>query len=176
MPAKGSIAKRTHPQSLTKEKYFKAFAKQTGRKDVKQFRRIAAALFTQMGQWIKEDVEGFKLPFNMGILMVVRFTPKRKAVDIRKSMQFGKRMYFQNLHSFGDAINITWIKPEYVKYRNMNCYFFKVHRTLGRDISRSCIAGKIYKKVESREQYAREMITLDNIQERYDEKIHKRIM
>jgi hypothetical protein len=174
MPAKGSMRRRVKPAFLTK--FYPKYVKETKRKDRKRFMLIYKALFQQIADWMLEDPEGFKLPFNMGILIIMRYTPKAKPVNIRQSVRAGKVIYYQNLHSFGDAITVTWIKPEYVKYRNMEAYYFQSERKLQRRASHACLAGKIYKKIESRDQYAREMIALDNIQERYDEKIHKQTM
>src|SRR3954462_4005774 len=122
MPNKGSVRRRVLPRSLIKGNVFKAFSKHTGKKDRKQFDLIAHALFSRMAEYIKDDIEGFKLPFNMGILMVIRYKPRHKRINVRRSVQLGQLVYYQNLHSFGDSIAVTWIKPEYLRYRNMECY------------------------------------------------------
>src|SRR4051812_16430329 len=116
MPAKGSVRKRPPDVHIVSEKIVKQYTKQTG-KTGEHFRRIAKALFSQMADYILEDEEGFKLPYNMGILIVNRFTPHSKVIDHRKSAKLGETVYFQNLHSFGDIITTSWIKPDYVKYR-----------------------------------------------------------
>lgn len=173
MPAKGSVRKRLQGKRLIRVETLAAYEKSTGRKDRKRNREIAYALFDQMGEWMGEDEEGFKMPFNMGILMVMRFTPKGKVINYRRSAQIKTTVYFHNAHSFGDRIHVTWIKPEVIRWPNMDTYTFVGETLRKREISKKCINGKVYKKIASKEQYAREMTALDNIQERYEEKLHK---
>src|SRR3954470_1385962 len=108
MPDKGSIRKRPPTTALVNRELIKAYEKQTGRKDSPRFRQIAKALYAQMAEWIVDDEEGFKLPYNIGILLVKRYTPRRKAVDSRKTAKMGQIVYYQNRHSFGDSITTTW--------------------------------------------------------------------
>jgi hypothetical protein len=89
-------------------------------------------------------------------------------------MTLFRSVYYHNRHSFGDIITTTWIKPERILYRNLKAYCYKPDRDhVKRPSSRQCLAGKIYKKIPSRDRYVREMTALDNIQEQYEDKVNK---
>lgn len=76
-------------------------------------------ILDEMCQIIKEIVlersEGFKMPYGLGIIQVVKYrpknlTPKSLSVDYKASKEYDKKIYHLNEHSDGYKFRLYWSK------------------------------------------------------------------
>jgi hypothetical protein len=178
MPVKDSIRLKPRPYPLINRDTIHAYLKKVGKpqRERKRIDYIAKELMITMRDFIHEDDEGVKLPYNMGILVVKRFKSKVRKLNRRKTVELKQRIYHQNLHSFGQCIKISWIKlPLLERFRFIKGIYFRAQRELARKVSASCFAGKLYKEIPDGQKYASEMLATDLIQQRYEEKLSKRV-
>lgn len=73
-----------------------------------------------------ESSEGFKMPFGLGYVWIVKYKPKQLndkslSVDYKASKEYGKKIYHLNEHSDGYKFRLYWSKipqtfPDRYKY------------------------------------------------------------
>ena len=74
-----------------------------------------------------ERSEGFKMPYGLGLIQIVKYRPKSftdrsLSVDYRASKEYDKRIYHLNEHSDGYKFRLYWSKiprtfPDRYKYQ-----------------------------------------------------------
>lgn len=74
-----------------------------------------------------ERSEGFKMPFGLGLIQIVKYKPKKLSqeslsVDYQASKEYDKRIYHLNEHSDGYKFRLYWSKiprtfPDRYKYQ-----------------------------------------------------------
>lgn len=64
---------------------------------------------------VLEHSEGFKMPYGLGLIQVVKYrpkslTPKSLSVDYKASKEYDKKIYHLNEHSDGYKFRLYWSK------------------------------------------------------------------
>lgn len=83
--------------------------------DYKQFKDILDKFNEQILNCLLQSSEGFKMPFGLGYVQIVKYkpksmTPKSLSVDFKSSAEYGKTIYHLNEHSNGYKYRLYWSK------------------------------------------------------------------
>lgn len=83
--------------------------------DYKQFKQILDLFNNCVLGCLLESSEGFKMPFGLGYVQIVKYkpksmTPKSLSVDYKSSAEYGKTIYHLNEHSDGYKYRLYWSK------------------------------------------------------------------
>lgn len=83
--------------------------------DYKQFKQILDLFNNCVLDCLLESSEGFKMPFGLGYVQIVKYkpksmTPKSLSVDYKSSAEYGKTIYHLNEHSDGYKYRLYWSK------------------------------------------------------------------
>ena len=83
--------------------------------DYKQFKQILDLFNNCVLDCLFESSEGFKMPFGLGYVQIVKYkpksmTPKSLSVDYKSSAEYGKTIYHLNEHSDGYKYRLYWSK------------------------------------------------------------------
>ena len=83
--------------------------------EYKQFKQILDLFNNCVLDCLLESSEGFKMPFGLGYVQIVKYkpksmTPKSLSVDYKSSAEYGKTIYHLNEHSDGYKYRLYWSK------------------------------------------------------------------
>jgi len=73
------------------------------------------------------------LPFNLGILKIVKFKTKRKYIDWKSTNELGKHVYFTNFHTGGWSYKLKWDKRQVKRFYSDLIYKFKLTQANSRN-------------------------------------------
>lgn len=92
-----------------------------------QYTRIITMFFYLLALEIIRERYIWKMPFNMGKIMITkrRFTGKHKPIDWAETNKRGKIIRHTNLHTNGFTFRWFWAKPLRRLFRNGEFYEFK---------------------------------------------------
>ena len=81
----------------------------------KQFKLVLDRFNEQILNCLLQSSEGFKMPFGLGYVQIVKYkpksmTPKSLSVDYKSSAEYGKKIYHLNEHSDGYKFRLYWSK------------------------------------------------------------------
>ena len=92
-----------------------------------RFKRILGQFNTNLRHLLLEGSEGFKMPYRLGYLQIVKYKPKTYtdkslSVDYKTSKELNKKIYHLNEHSDGYKYRFYWSKntntiPDIYKYQ-----------------------------------------------------------
>lgn len=79
------------------------------------YKRILDEMCQIIHEIVLERSEGFKMPYGLGLIQVVKyrpksFTPKSLSVDYKASKEYDKKIYHLNEHSDGYKFRLYWSK------------------------------------------------------------------
>lgn len=147
MPAKNSKGIAGKRDTIITIKYFTKFKKDTGIDiDYKTFKDIIVSSNEKITECVIEDTTGFKLPQNLGFLVINKYQNSDKSVDYFNSRKYNKTIYLHNLHSFQFKYSIKWIKRGHTNCRATECYKLINFRKFKRAVAASIKAGTQYHK------------------------------
>jgi hypothetical protein len=148
MPAKGSKLKINNREStISKEIYSQYVEKYGDLVDYKTFKKIIQTCNLEITNCVLDDISGFKLPFNLGYIVVTKFKGRYTKPDYKNSKIYNKTIPLLNLHSFGFIFNIKWFKTNAKGiYSNSKLYPYKFnfHREFKRALAKKIKSGKVY--------------------------------
>ena len=91
------------------------------------FKTILNEFNSELKNCLLESSEGFKMPFGLGYVQIVKYKPKTYtkkslSIDYKSSAQYGKIIYHLNEHSNGYKYRLYWSKipqtfPDRYKYQ-----------------------------------------------------------
>ena len=91
------------------------------------FKTILNEFNSKLKNCLLESSEGFKMPFGLGYVQIVKYKPKSYtkkslSIDYKSSAQYGKIIYHLNEHSNGYKYRLYWSKipqtfPDRYKYQ-----------------------------------------------------------
>ena len=91
------------------------------------FKTILNEFNSELKNCLLESSEGFKMPFGLGYVQIVKYKPKSYtkkslSIDYKSSAQYGKIIYNLNEHSNGYKYRLYWSKipqtfPDRYKYQ-----------------------------------------------------------
>lgn len=91
------------------------------------FKTILNDFNSELKNCLLESSEGFKMPFGLGYVQIVKYKPKSYtkkslSIDYKSSAQYGKIIYHLNEHSNGYKYRLYWSKipqtfPDRYKYQ-----------------------------------------------------------
>lgn len=79
------------------------------------FKTILNEFNSELKNCLLESSEGFKMPFGLGYVQIVKYKPKSYtkkslSIDYKSSAQYGKIVYYLNEHSNGYKYRLYWSK------------------------------------------------------------------
>ena len=79
------------------------------------YKRILDEMCQIIQEIVLERSEGFKMPYGLGLIQVVKYrpkslTPKSLSVDYKASKEYDKKIYHLNEHSDGYKFRLYWSK------------------------------------------------------------------
>lgn len=114
-------------QSYTISDIFEEYHKIDKDMSYVRFKRILEQFNTNLRHLLLEGSEGFKMPYRLGYLQIVKYKPKTYtdkslSVDYKTSKELNKKIYHLNEHSDGYKYRFYWSKntntiPDIYKYQ-----------------------------------------------------------
>lgn len=116
-------------KSVTTTDMYKQYIKDNKGVDVPyvRFKRIIEEFNKQIVESILERSEGFKMPYGLGYIQIVKYKPKTMtdkslSVDYKLTKEYGKKIYHLNEHSDGYKYRLYWSRipktfPDRYKYQ-----------------------------------------------------------
>lgn len=147
MPAKGSVSRHGKRDYIFgKEFYEKNLVEKHNislpYKDCKNIINHANKI---VGEVVKNEVDGFKIPFGMGYLCVTKYTPSKPAINWPETKKIGKYVYFTNMHTDGYSCRVMWYRVGRADNAHYHEVFkFKAMKNLGKEVSDLFREGKNY--------------------------------
>lgn len=136
MPAKGY--KGTRRNNIISPKYHKKFCKEIGIEiSYETHRQIIIDSNKLIVDILVEGEDGFRLPKGLGVMVVSKYKSKsdKKPIDWKNSNKFKKRIYLNNLHSYGYQVKIKWFRIDTTQLAHAAIYKFKAARTFARAVA-----------------------------------------
>lgn len=145
MPAKNTHLQLPDRDQVLSPELWKNY-KEKYKSDIsyKEFSIIIKDSNKKIYQAVIEDENGFKLPENLGYLVVIKYKTKRKAINWIDTKKYGKTIYYLNLHSFGYRYHIKWFKTGISRFAFNEVYKFAPLREMRREVSKIIKSGKDY--------------------------------
>lgn len=146
MPAKNSKLKYGNRDYIFDKKLYEKIVEKTGT-DVsyEEARGIVKKHLENIADVVEDEIDGFKLPRGLGYFCSIKYIPKKPPIDWKRSNEIGKRVYFNNLGTFGYTASVKLFR---VGRPNNNSYYdvfmFKPCAKLSERIIRKFNAGKVY--------------------------------
>ena len=145
MPSKGYSY---HRENIIDKKFFEKFIQQypeyENQLDYNQFKDVILDSNKEFANIIINDENGIKLPVNLGYIVVSRFKAKNKAIDWNSTNKYGKKIYHNNLHTFGYTLHIKWFKAGIAKFPRNRIFKFEACRSLKRSIAKQGQQGNTF--------------------------------
>jgi hypothetical protein len=103
---------------------------------------ILKASTSEIREHILKNPLGFKLPYNLGYLVIKKFKTNTKfvAVDWVNTRKLGKLIPLTNFHSFGNAFRLEIFRNKRIK--PLAVYKFTAHRIMKRMSAKIIKSGK----------------------------------
>lgn len=147
MPTKGSIHRHGNRDYIFGKSFFKEnlVEKHDVSLTYNQCKDIILHANKVVADVIKNEVDGFKLPYGMGYLCVTKYTPSKPAINWNATKKIGKYVFHTNMHTDGYSCRIMWYRVGRVDNAQFHeVYKFKAMRYLSRDVSALFANGKNY--------------------------------
>lgn len=142
MPAKGTSLRTGERHVIFNPKFVRRILrnpKYKGKYTHADLKKIFDTANLHIKQSVFEDPSGFRLPNNLGVLVVNKYKPKADKVIINRSQSklYKKDIPYLNLHSFGNMFNIKYCKVTNSNYRNLlKCFKFIPERSFNRELAK----------------------------------------
>lgn len=107
---------RKNKKSYTLADMYKAYTKENEIDiDYERFKTVLDKFNDEVKTAILERSEGFKMPFGLGYIRIVKYKPKRLdrkslSIDYKSSREIGKTIFHLNEHSGGYKYRLYWSK------------------------------------------------------------------
>lgn len=127
------------------KEFYEQFIKETNAKiDYATFREIILESNKLIADIIVNDDTGFKLPEQLGYLVVTKYQSNKKPIDWINTRKFKRPIYLTNLHSFGFVHHIKWFKKYAANLKLKESYRIEPCREFKRNVAASVKSGKQY--------------------------------
>lgn len=145
MPSKGTHY-ATGPRDLVIDKdLYDNFIKETKLDiDYSTFREVILESNKLISDFVISDDTGFKLPEQLGYLVITKYKSKKKPIDWVNSKRLKRVVYLTNLHSFGFVHHIKWFKKGSANLKLKESYRIEPCRDFQRGVAASVKSGKQY--------------------------------
>jgi hypothetical protein len=147
MPAKNSKLKYGNRDYIFSKKFYDELVKKTGLDlSYEDTTKVIKTHLENIADVIEEEIDGFKLPRGLGYFCAIRYIPSKQPIDWKKSNETGKRVYYNNLGTFGYTATAKMFRVG----RPNNNSFYDVF------MFKPCVklAERIIKKFNSGKQYS----------------------
>ena len=108
------------------------------------YKDIINSCFEEISNIILTDLIGFKLPRELGFLVIDKYKTNKKKINFGIFKKTGKIVLYINLHSDGYSYRVKWIKRSSYKFIT-----FVLYRFLSRAITLKVFEGYSYRSVKS---------------------------
>lgn len=145
MPAKGKGLNSGPRDLIIDRKFYKQFIEENKIDiDYNTFRDTIIESNKLIADIIVNDDTGFKLPEQLGYLVVTKYTSKKRPIDWVNSKKLKKTIYLTNLHSFGYVHHIKWFKKNIANLKLKESFRIEPCREFKRNVAASVKSGKQY--------------------------------
>lgn len=146
MPAKGSTLDSGPRDMVIDEEFYKKVKDKYNLDiDYKTFKNIILTSNNAIKEIIANDEGGFKLPENLGYIVVTKYKSKKRPIDWVATKKLKKVVYLPNLHSFGYIHHIKWFRIGLtVNFGTADVYKFESCRDLSRSVAKNVKEYKVY--------------------------------
>lgn len=149
MPAPGSKFKIGNRDSTLNKKFYELYLNEGGKNiSFKDFTDIIKTGNDLIIDTVLNDISGFKLPYNLGYIVVTKFKGRYTKPDYKNTLIYKKTIPLLNLHSFGFVYKITWFKTTNTKGVHSNSrlfpYKFNFNRLFKRALAKKIKEGQVY--------------------------------
>lgn len=146
MPAPGSKLLYGNRDYIYDKKFYKELVEKTQTTlSYGECRKIVETCNKFIAEVVRDEQDGFKLPFGLGYLCSTRYIPNKPAIDWHETNKIGKHVYHANLHTFGYSVKVAWFRVGRITNTHFNEVFkFKAYKTLSQSVSKLFKGGKMY--------------------------------
>lgn len=146
MPAKDTTLKNGPRDTVLSKEFYNKVVKKLGIDiDYKTFNKVIITSNEKIQEIVADEEGGFKIPENMGYLVVTKYKSKKQPIDWVNSKKFKKPIYLPNLHSFGFIHHIKWFRMGLtINFGTYDVYKFEPCREIKRRVSKNVKAYKVY--------------------------------
>ena len=162
MPSKGShYITGTRDNIISKEFYNKFIEDTNSKVDYETFKAIIIDSNKKIADFVVSDDTGFKLPEQLGYLVITKYKSKRKPIDWVNSKKLRKTIYLTNLHSFGFVHHIKWFKKRIANLKLKESFRIEPCREFQRAVAASVKSGKQYHIWQASDFYNNKIYTVN---------------
>ena len=99
---------------------------------------------------IISNIQGFKLPEQLGYIGVTMYKPKpgKHKIDWQKTKLAGTKVYYTNFHSYEWIPRTSWYTDSLSSCRNLNVYKYIPDRAFTRQLAKGVLEGKMYNELK----------------------------
>jgi hypothetical protein len=145
MPSKGTTYKTGKRNLIIDKKFCNSLREETGLDiDDKTIRSIILDSNDEIADLVVNGEEGFKLPENLGYIVVTKYKSKRQPVDWVNSKKLRRKVLLTNLHSFGYVHHIKWFKIGATNFAFREVFRLEPARLIKRAVAKNVKSGKVY--------------------------------
>lgn len=147
MPAKGSTLKHGNRDYIFDREFYKALKEKNPKFNLSYIEcsKIIRYANKQVAQVIENEDDGFKLPFGLGYISVVKYVPTNAMIDWKSTEKAGKHVYYNNFHTLGYSVKLGWFRVGRISNSALNeTWKFVAMSPLSSAVSNSFSKGKNY--------------------------------
>ncbi len=145
MPSLGTSYLTGKRDLILDKKFYQDLRESTGLEiDDKTIRKIILSSNQEITDTIVNYEEGFKLPENLGYIVITKYKSSKKPIDWINTVKLKRKILLTNLHSFGYVHHIKWFKNGLTTFAFREIYKFVPVRLFKRAVSKQIKSGKLY--------------------------------
>lgn len=147
MPAKGTTARYGNRDYIFGKDFYEKHLveKHNTSLSYKQCGDIIRHANKVVAEVVKNEVDGFKIPYGMGFLCVTKYTPSKPAINWPETRKIGKYVYHTNMHTDGYSCRVMWYRVGRADNAHYHEVFkFKAMDGLSTEVSELFKNGKNY--------------------------------
>jgi hypothetical protein len=110
-----------------------------------KIKAIIVASNLKIHEIIADEEGGFKIPENMGYMVVTKYKSKKRPIDWVNSKKLKKQVCLTNLHSFGYVHHIKWFRLGLTaNFASYDVYKFEPCRDIKRRVAKNVKSYKVF--------------------------------
>lgn len=145
MPSKGTGYKTGKRNLIMNPEFFDEVREELGIDMSDQdIRKIIVTSNDEIREAVVAGDDAFKLPEQLGYLVITKYKSHKKPVDWINSRKFKKKVPLLNLHSFNYIYHIKWFKKSDRRFATQEVYKLEPARKFKRQVALNVKSGRDY--------------------------------
>ncbi len=91
-----------------------------------EFNRICRTVLEVLSEQLITTGKRYKLPCRLGDIQLVKFKPKKRAIDFYNTRKYGKTIYHKHMATNGYAVRLHWYKLGEANFRHKNIWALRL--------------------------------------------------